>query len=169
MKKNKFLLILIVSFILVIAIEMPAKVIHVTTTRDNVSGSLREAVSTANRNSEPDVIYLPAGTYLLTGTAGEDDNAGGDLDLNSRHKINIIGAGCNLTFVDGNHLDRVFHILKGKVTMSGVTIRGGKVNHLGGGIWNEGNLVLSHCTISGNTTSVQSRIECRLVIINSKS
>ncbi|MCU0288141.1 MAG: hypothetical protein MUF15_17315 [Acidobacteria bacterium] len=89
----------------------------------------------------------------MTGTAGDDANAGGDLDLNSMHKINIIGAGCNLTFVDGNRLDRVFHILKGKVAMSGVTIRGGKAKYIGGGIWNEGNLVLSHCTISGNTTS----------------
>src|SRR4051794_19351170 len=59
-----------------------AATIGVTTTADSGPGSLRAAISEANATPGPDVIQVPAGTYLLS-TVGqnEDDNATGDLDI----------------------------------------------------------------------------------------
>jgi len=70
-----------------------AAVIHVTTTQDHVPGSLRAAINTANANNKDNTIHIPAGTYLLSGAAGEDANAGGDLDIDTSHNISIIGEG----------------------------------------------------------------------------
>ncbi|MBA2447018.1 MAG: hypothetical protein H0V51_03230, partial [Chloroflexi bacterium] len=67
----------------------------------------REAVIAANNNSGADTINLQGGTYTLTiaGT-GEDFAAMGDLDI--RGNLTLNGNGST---VDGNDLDRVFHIL----------------------------------------------------------
>ena len=164
MKNNKSLLffIMLIVSITCMMIEVRAAVIHVTTTNDKVAGSLRAAITTANKNSEKDTIYLPAGTYLLTGAPGEDANASGDLDFNSAHNITIIGDGRNVTIIDGNHVDRVLHILKGNVSITGVTIQNGKTpdaaylknSEWGGGIINKGTLELSHCTVSNNATGI---------------
>ncbi len=137
-----------------------AAVIHVTTTQDNVPGSLRAAVTTANTNNENNTIYLPAGTYFLSGAAGDDANASGDLDITNSHKLTISGAGKTKTFIDGNAIDRVLHIIKGTVSITGVSFQngkprdgGGSVNgEDGGGIYNQGTLTLSNCSIRNNRT-----------------
>ncbi|MCP5047255.1 MAG: hypothetical protein GY940_08790, partial [bacterium] len=95
-------------------------VIHVTTTEDNIAGSLRAAITTANGNGKDDTIYLPAGTYLLKGSHSDDANAEGDLDIDTPHSITIIGDGRETTIIDGNLTDRVLHIIRGTVTISGV-------------------------------------------------
>jgi hypothetical protein len=137
--------------------------LEVTTTGDNVPGSLRAAITTANSNNEDDTINLPAGTYFLSGEASEDANASGDLDINTSHSITIIGEGEAATFIDGNQIDRVLHILKGTVSISGVTIKNGKASDSddhwtidckgedGGGIYNHGTLTLTDCAISTNS------------------
>ena len=87
-----------------------AATINVTTTVDEYGGggdcSLREAIQAANSNAafggcpkgddaSTDVIKLPAGLYTLTrGSAGEDANAEGDLDVTE--SVKIIGTGANL-------------------------------------------------------------------------
>ena len=83
------------SMILVLGFwtAVPAATIHVTTTSDYGSGSLRAAITTANTNDEKDTIYLPAGTYFLYGNPGDDENLTGDLDIDSPNKIKIIGNG----------------------------------------------------------------------------
>jgi len=133
-----------------------AAVIPVITTQDNVPGSLRAAITTANTNNENNTIYLPAGTYFLTGAAGDDANASGDLDININRKLTISGAGKTKTIIDGNLIDRVLHILNGTVSITDLTIRKGSTPTVwnlaigGGGIYNCGNLTLTRCDIKEN-------------------
>jgi hypothetical protein len=164
MNKNRslplYLIIVINLFTWLMMQPVQAAVIHVTTTQDNVSGSLRAAITTANTNYENDTIYLPAGTYILSGNPNEDANAGGDLDIDNPNKITIIGDGYATTIIDGNQIDRVLHIIAGKVSITGVTIRGGKTSdayylqdsRVGGGILNTGTLVLQQCCVCDNAT-----------------
>ena len=129
--------------------------------------SLRGAISKANADSGNSyVIQLPAGTYLLTlSGAREDDNATGDLDIKS--SLALIGAGAEITIIDGNQLDRVLHIIGGvTVNISAVKITGGKTglsqyggSEDGAGLYLQGSLfspspvvTLSHIIVVGNST-----------------
>ena len=113
--------------------------------------TLRAAIQEANALTGKDTIILPAGTYNLTITGRyEDGSATGDLDITQG--VIIQGAGAATTFVAGNEIDRVFHVLAGIVEISGITIRGGKaVNQYGGGIYNYiGILTITDCTVFSN-------------------
>ncbi len=125
-----------------------ADVFTVTTTADTSSGgcteadcSLREAVVAANAVPAADTIVIPAGTYTLGGTGGEDLATTGDLDL--RGSVTITGAGAGVTTIDGGGVDRIFDIVtSATVTISGVTLTHGHVpagDTQGGGaiLWNE--------------------------------
>ena len=151
-KKFIFFTFLLAALILSIETTVHTATIKVTTTQDNVPGSLRAAITTANNNGEDDTINLPAGTYFLSGEAGEDGNISGDLDIDTAHSIDIVGNGAQTTFIDGNQVDRVFHIHDGTVSISGVTIQNGKTPWWtkGGGIINSGTLTLTNCEITGN-------------------
>ncbi|MCX6583201.1 MAG: hypothetical protein NT166_23750 [Candidatus Aminicenantes bacterium] len=162
---KKSILIILCSVLSVMVTQISkAAVIHVTTTHDNVPGSLRAAITTVNNNGEDNTIYLPAGTYMLSGDAMEDANVSGDLDINTDRKLTIIGSGKTKTFIDGNSIDRVLHILNGTVTITDLTIRKGKApNGLGlgwgramsgGGIYNCGNLTLTRCVIKNNAAGI---------------
>jgi hypothetical protein len=139
------------------AVYVHSATFNVTTTHDNVEGSLRAAITAANSNGENDIIYLPAGTYILSGSINDDDNICGDLDINTTHSITITGWGAVNSIIDGNQLDRVFHILNGKVSISGVTIQNGNPGcadnggMAGGGIYNQGTLTLTSCKIIDNS------------------
>jgi hypothetical protein len=152
---------LVVAGLLTGEIQIDAATIDVSTTQDNGPGSLRAAITTANTNGQDDVINIPAGIYLLNGSAGDDDNSGGDLDIDTLHSITINGAGTQTTTIDGNESDRIFHIIKGTVTISGLTIHKGKTpdgtleildSAGGGGILNNGNLTITDCLIKNNET-----------------
>jgi hypothetical protein len=110
-------------------------------------------------------INLPTGTYTLTQTgAGEDGNLTGDLDIT--RDMTIAGAGATATIINGNNVDRVLDIRAGNVTISGVTIRGGKApngpagsispagpggaGENGGGIRNTFSLTLTNCIVTAN-------------------
>ena len=74
--------------------------------------SLRAAIMEANALVGDDVIIVPAGTYTLTiAGSGEDLGATGDLDITD--KVTLIGAGADITIIDGNGTDRVFDIAYG--------------------------------------------------------
>jgi hypothetical protein len=133
--------------------------ITVTTTEDNVPGSLREAITKANANNKDTTIILPAGVYYLYGADNEDNNQSGDLDIYPSQNITITGEGTETTVIDGSRLDRVLHIIKGSVSISGVTIQNGKTSdgqkygedgEDGGGIQNNGDLSLTNCLIDNN-------------------
>lgn len=141
-------------------------VITVTSLVDGAVGSLRDAITTANTNSDAtNTIQLASGaTYTLTlangGGGQENANALGDLDifngssLASKSYI-IVGLGAGAT-IDANFLDRVFHIIGSdvSVTFQSVTIINGiafddgtataakySTDSYGGGILNQGGAV----------------------------
>jgi CSLREA domain-containing protein len=89
--------------------------------------SLREAIQEANALNGLDRVEVPAGTYNLTATgATENANATGDLDV--VEGVAIVGAGTRTTIVDGQALDRVFHVtaVAAFVSISGLTMRNGR-------------------------------------------
>ena len=151
------------------AVAAPTDTITVNTTTDEVNSdgdcSLREAVQSANTDTAvdactqgngADTISLLAATYVLTITGtNEDAAATGDLDLTA--DVTIDGAGAGSTMVDGNAIDRVFHIAAGiNVTLQNLTISGGSPpgSNGGGGILNNGStLHVLNAIISDNTAS----------------
>ncbi|MGD8752472.1 MAG: CSLREA domain-containing protein, partial [Anaerolineales bacterium] len=162
--------------------EAYSATITVNTSDDELNNdndcSLREAIQAANTNSvvdkcsagqanpNLDTITFTAATngkpIFLAGTAGEDANATGDLDILDGGDLTIQGNGATNTLIDGNGTDRVFHICPGggcanTVTFKGVTIRNGSAG-FGGGILNQGStLNVQDSTIggvgAGNTSS----------------
>ena len=145
----------------------PAAMITPSTFNDeNGSGaacSLREAVLAANTDlafggcsagGGADTIPLATGVYALSiprGATG-DDRLDGDLYLSS--PLTITHTGATSAVIDGGGLDRVIHVYgAGNLTASGLTIRNGRTSMSGGGIRNEGNLVMSNATVSGNETT----------------
>ena len=129
----------------------PEIIVVVTNLMDNGPGSLRDALS-SNRCGT--VRFAPelTGTIVLTQ---------GELVLNSHTRI--VGPGPDRLSISGNDASRVFKIARGSfVEMSGLTITRGRVqavgttqqgwglDALGGGIWNQGSLMLSNCIILSN-------------------
>ncbi len=132
--------------------------IKVSTTLDEVAMnskcSLREAILSSNDNKAvggcppgtgSDKIIVPAGIYKLTlkGNMVNDPKTG---DLNVRGAVTIKGAGIGETVIDGNKIDRVFHLATtsinnpSQITLSDMTIRNGlaRDGFGGGGISNTG-------------------------------
>ncbi|MFK7930252.1 MAG: Ig-like domain-containing protein [Myxococcota bacterium] len=95
--------------------------------------SLREAIEAANTDTAVDgcpagsgadtVIFNVIGANVLrVKGAGEDHNLTGDLDV--RSTIDIVG--CGTTIIDGNAMDRVFHVHEqGDLRLDGVTVQNG--------------------------------------------
>ncbi len=137
-----------------LGVLLPAATINVTTTADNVAGSLREAITTANVNGEDDIIYLGVGTYTLTGASGEDANVSGDLDINNPDSITIIGVHSFDSIISGNQVDRVLDIHSGTVYLESLSVIGGLPGYgeNGGGIYNRGDLTMTLCSLSSNGT-----------------
>lgn len=115
--------------------------------------TLRAAIQEANAFGGNDTIILPSGTYTLTIFQLNEDNAtGGDLDITGN--LTIKGAGKNTTIINGNSIDRIFHIIgTSTVSISNLTIRNGNTNITapGGGIYNEdGSLTIHNCNLIQN-------------------
>ncbi|MCL4262212.1 MAG: PKD domain-containing protein [Anaerolineae bacterium] len=113
--------------------------------------TLRAAVQEANVTAAGDTILLPAGLYQFTILGqGDETAATGDLDI--AHSLIISGTGLATPVVDGNNLDRVFHILAGEVQLKGITVQHGHAGfeQSGGGIYNQGSLIIWHSIITDN-------------------
>ncbi|MEO8673236.1 MAG: right-handed parallel beta-helix repeat-containing protein [Tahibacter sp.] len=127
--------------------------------------TLRAAIMQANHTFTAGaitVVHVPAGTYVLTRPPfGDDDEQTGDLNLATPYaadqQIIVMGSGIDSTIIDANQIDRGFGIETGRVaTIAELTVRNG--NHpvsyaSGGGIFNSGNLTVSHCLIRDNTAN----------------
>jgi len=116
---------------------------------DGDVAGLIAAINAANTNPGADIINLaPGGTYTLTAV----NNVGNGLPIiTSQIIINGNGATIQRSSVTGTPDFRIFNIGSGDLTLSGVTIRGGR-NFLGaGGILNLGTLTLINSTITSNT------------------
>ena len=122
--------------------------------------TLRAAIQEANAFSGPDKIVLKAMKYVLIagnegegGGTGEDAAATGDLDITE--SVTIAGRGSAYSFVDGGHLDRVFHVLGSPsdlVKFVGITIQNGGVLGSGGGIFNDSDatVIVKQCRVKNN-------------------
>ena len=111
--------------------------------------TLRAAVQEANASAGPHLIKLPSGTYELTIEGRDEDGAAtGDLDV--MEDMTLQGVAGETT-IDGGGLDRVVDILgqDTAVEISGITVRNGESVH-GGGVRNEGTLVLTKSAIEDN-------------------
>jgi hypothetical protein len=128
--------------------------------------TLRAAIMEANALAGHDIILLPANQtvlYLLTrppDTPDEEESVfSGDLDIKDHLTITVqptkvIQPGHTRT-IDGNDLDRVFHIHpRVVVDIQGVIVQNGHVQHgrTGGGILNEGTLTLTNVTVRSNSS-----------------
>ncbi len=121
--------------------------------------TLRGAIEETNGLPGEDIIVLGSGTFRLTlAGRGENNAATGDLDITD--SLQIIGSGMGKTFIDADGLDRVFDIRGANTTvsLSGVSIINGRLpaglvseKKGGGGIRNQGSLVLNTVALSGNT------------------
>ena len=152
--------------------------------QDNGLCSLREAIINANDAAQThpdcpagtgdDTIIIPAGTYILDDATTPDENFSvtGDLDL--RSNITLQGEDAGSTILDGNHTDRVLHVISGAVVIvNDVTIRNGRSpagadattgctfgncisrgenGSSGGGIANGGTLTLNRVLVIDNQT-----------------
>jgi hypothetical protein len=168
----KFILSLILSigFMITTASVAHAATINVNTTTDTVSGpqcSLRSAIIASNTDTASggciagsglDTINLPAGTYDMTiDGVGEDASATGDFDIT--RNVNIVGVSASSTIINGNHLDRIFHINitsggSGESTnFSNLTIQKGTVNSPTG-VGNGGGFYISSVNPVNISTSI---------------
>lgn len=100
--------------------------------------SLREAIREANASPGADEIVLPAGTFNLSLVGADEDSAAtGDLDITD--DLTITGAGAGSTTIQGNGIDRVFHVHAGvTANFANVRITGGLAEK-GGGLRIESN------------------------------
>jgi CSLREA domain-containing protein len=89
--------------------------------------SLRAAIMEANATTGPHTILIPAGTDFMLTRSGEDDTANnGDLDIHE--EITLIN-GTSGFVVDGNGIDRIFHVhAGGQLTINNATLKNGVAN-----------------------------------------
>lgn len=142
-------------------------------TVDSVGGSMSDYTIDLSTVTAPDGTYTltlvatgsgvldAAGNALVandadTWTVGENGAVIGDLDITDiTGRLRIVGAGSGATTIDGNNLDRVFHVLDNvDFELFDVTVTGGLVSGggNGGGILNSGQLLVSGSTITRNVT-----------------
>ena len=131
-----------------------AQAVFVTNTGDTGAGSLRAAITAANANGTglDDILFdntifnTPSTINLLSALPGITSS------------VTIIGPGANLLTVrrpDSVADFRIFGVAGGglNVSISGLTISGGKASGVGGGILSDSNLTLTACAIINNAAS----------------
>lgn len=113
--------------------------------------TLREAVILANATPGHDTINLRNKTYTFALFGSDNTAAAGDLDITD--DVTIVGLGTNITFIDANNLDRVFHVAPDNQVISveirNLTIQDGYVLPGGSGanIFNNANLTLNNVVV----------------------
>jgi hypothetical protein len=115
----------------------------VTNLSDHDPGSLRDAIATTPAGGTVDFQAGLSGTITLTT---------GELAVNK--DLTIAGPGADVVTVSGNHASRVFDIgATFTVDIAGLTIADGSLTNAGygGGIYNQGALSVTDCTLSGNS------------------
>jgi hypothetical protein len=128
----------------------------ISTADDGSAGTLRWAIAQANSATTPSTIDFGFGSSSETITLTQ-----GEIELkNTAAAITIDGPGAALLSISGGYASRVFAIDKGVVaSLSGVTITEGVAqgSHArfygppGGGLYNEGSVTISGCTLSDNS------------------
>jgi len=168
-RKNYALIQLITVMVFLVGFTPAAVALTVTFNVSDVS-QLRQAINNANSWPQNDevVIKLKAGIYALSGEAGEDSNAGGDLDIAPTGALNILtlepdGDGGFVT-IDGGANDRVFEIFprtnSGELTVNfnHIAIQNGYTDGFGGGILVRPGSSTRNITVNMNNTTVAGNI-----------
>jgi CSLREA domain-containing protein len=137
------------------AVEMNPGTLLVVNRNDHGAGSLRQALlDNAALGGNNTIAFSDSVTNTITLTNGE---------LAVTTPVIIAGPGAGALAVSGNHNGRVFDILGGPVTISGLTIRDGLVigaagasgqagfDGQGGGLLNQATLALSNCVVLSNS------------------
>src|SRR5262249_47242838 len=112
--------------------------------------TLREAINSANTNSQADSITFDAKVF---GTPQTITLGGTELALSETGAVNkttITGPAAGVT-ISGNNASRVFRVQSDvSAELVGLTITGGQ-SDFGGGIYNFGKLTVSQSTLSANS------------------
>lgn len=167
-----FLFVTAVAFSIATTRTLPAQAasLAVNTTTDELNSdgdcSLREAIQAVRTQATVDAcpagdgndtISLPAGTYTLSRSGGdENDNSTGDLDISfgmSGGSLTIQGAGVTTTIIDGGGIDRALHLISsnGTLILHDLTVRNGQLtDKAGAGILSWGALNLHNVVIENN-------------------
>lgn len=105
-------------------------------------GDLRYCITKANTDIGLDTIdFTVTGTIKLESALPEIDD-----------ELTVAGPGRDLVTIDAQKKARVFYVEEGVVAaFSGLTVTGGGQDPNGGGFYNEGDLTLSDCAVTGNT------------------
>src|SRR5262249_58695689 len=104
------------------------------------------------------IATTPAGGTVdfQAGLSGIITLTTGELAINQ--DLTIAGPGADVITVSGTNVSRVFDIgVTFTVDISGLTIADGSVtglNSKGGGIYNQGTLTVTDCTLSGNSAGL---------------
>ncbi len=151
MKRNFIFLVLFANYLFA-AIFTVTKFEDLNDGKCDSDCSLREAVIAANSLKGEDTIILKKGVYYINlGNSKESDANEGNLDIND--DLIIKGAGRDETIIKSLMKDRVFFIdryHKGvKAKFSNLSIEGGESDY-GGGIQNDGILILTNVRIKDN-------------------
>ena len=152
---------------MVIAVpDSPGAIITVNATGDTFGEpendstcSLREAIQSANTDTAfggctagdlgTDTIVLGSAIYYMYGTPGDEANAFGDFDVLS--PIVIQGLGIQQTIIDGNSIDRLFHVHEtGSLSLNNLTLQHGQAAEDGGAILNEKTVILQNVSLLSN-------------------
>lgn len=125
---------------------------------NNGETSLREAITQANAGAGGDTIVFAASldtstVFRLTRQNTEDNaNSYGDLDI--LKDVTIVGHGINTTIIDGIELSRIFDVHGGTLTMSDVTLQGGRLDTSSGGaiqVNSSTGLILDRALLTNNS------------------
>lgn len=118
--------------------------------------TLREALTNANADSDTTGGDCPPGSGddvidFAVALQGQTITLGGT-ELVISSNMTITGPGPDQLAISGGNASRVFSVTTGIVSLSGLTIRDGRVTDAnGGGLANNGTLSLSHVSVQSNT------------------
>jgi hypothetical protein len=131
------------------AVEISPATLVVTSRNDGGPGSLREAMQTGDAGDR--ITFAISGMIVLTN---------GELTI--QRDLTIEGPGADVLAISGNKRSRIFNVLVGNNSISGISIQDGRLagsigffeqngeNVRGGGLMNEATLMLTRCIISNN-------------------
>ena len=118
--------------------------------------SLREAIKTANANTDANLINFLSSTnglsIAITRTGTDDTNVNGDFDITN--PVYILGNGSGSTTISGGSIDRVFHIANASVVIiDGITVTSGSIAEDGGCIHAADGVVIKNSVLTGCTSA----------------
>ena len=147
---------LLTALTLLLAPALRADTLTVTSNADSGAGTLRQAVLDAAASGDTIVFAasLSGATIVL----------GSEIALAKSLAIDASSLPAGVT-ISGNNASRIFSVAGSQVALQSLTLTGGNgaaanFNHDGGAILNNGGtLMLTRCTLSGNSASGGGAIE----------